>query len=151
MVCLLACWLLAWFLSGDPGDRFIVPITSEAMVVFVTVFGTGLVVVSALRIIETGGPGRKREAVIWIAAMICLGLGYGSRAELIEVYDRLRGNIYPSVALTTAQGEAELRRHGDGHYLRDRSAGRPSFGGGRRRARQTRHPDAPVIASAAQR
>ena len=116
VVCLLACWLLAWFLSGDPGDRFIVPITSEAMVVFVTVFGTGLVVASALRIIETGGPGRKREAVIWIAAMICLGLGYGSRAELIEVYDRLRGNIYPSVALTTAQGEAELRRHWDGHY-----------------------------------
>ena len=38
------------------------------------------------------------------------------RADLNEMYGRIRGQVYPSVAVATAQGEAELRRAWDGHY-----------------------------------
>jgi aspartyl protease family protein len=41
---------------------------------------------------------------------------YASREEVADAYQRLRGQVHPSVALATAAGEAELRRAWDGHY-----------------------------------
>lgn len=113
---LAGLWTLAWFLTGDAGERSPVPTDQTALNIYLTVLGAGMIVAAALRILHQGGEERRREAVIWIAAMICFGLGYGSRDQLSDAYDRLRGNLYPSVALTTAQGAAELRRHWDGHY-----------------------------------
>ena len=86
------------------------------MLIYVTVIGSGVIIASALRILARGGPEMNRNAVVWIAALICLGLGYGSRDRLQETYDWARGHMHPSVALTTAQGQAELRRNWDGHY-----------------------------------
>lgn len=113
---LAGLWGTAWYLTGDVGMRDVIPADKTSLDIYLTVFGAGMIVAGALRIIGYGDGARQREAVIWIAAMICFGLGYGSRDQLADLYDRVRGNIYPSVALTTAQGEAQLRRHWDGHY-----------------------------------
>lgn len=115
-VTLAGLWFVGWLLTGDAGERALIPADKTHLNIYLTVLGAGMIVAAALRILNQGGDQRRREAVIWIAAMICLGLGYGSRDQLNDAYDRLMGSIYPSVALTTAQGEAELRRHWDGHY-----------------------------------
>lgn len=48
-----------------------------------------------------------------------LGAGaslYVDRSQVLPFYDRARGFISPSAALTTAAGEAMLHRNWDGHY-----------------------------------
>ena len=115
-IVLAGLWLIAWALTGPSGARNLFPADQSQLIVFLTVFGSGAIIAAALRLLILSGAETQRHAVIWVAVMICLGLGYGSRDRLEELYDRVRGNIHPSVALTTAQGEAELRRNWDGHY-----------------------------------
>ena len=94
----------------------LIPDDGPSRNVYLTIFGAGLVVSASLRILWRGGGQRRREVVIWTAAMICFFLAYGSRDDLGKAYDQMRAQLFPSVALTTAQGQAELRRHWDGHY-----------------------------------
>lgn len=107
---------LAWSLTGESGARIAWPVDQTATVVYLVVMSAGVIIASAVRILADGGPKMEREAVVWSAAMICGLLAYGSQEELGELYERARGNIHPSVALSTAQGEAELHRAWDGHY-----------------------------------
>lgn len=85
-------------------------------VTYMIVFAAGITIAAAGRLLLQGGWHTARQAVLWMAAILAVGLSYSQRAELSTLYDRLRGEIHPSVALTTAQGEAELRRAWDGHY-----------------------------------
>lgn len=45
--------------------------------------------------------------------------GYVFRAEIGGAWDRVRGELNPSMALTIAPGEIELRRGWDGHFRAD--------------------------------
>ncbi len=113
---LAALWWLAWYLTGAPGQRIVLPLDATNVVVYFAVLGAGMVIAAASRILSHGGPEMDRQAVVWVAVLICTVLGYQSRHDLGDIYDRIRGNIHPSVALTTPQGAAELRRAWDGHY-----------------------------------
>ena len=84
--------------------------------VYLVVLTAGLMAAGAGRMLVRGGARTLRHAALWLGLFAAVTIGYSNRAELRPTYDRIRGNIYPSVALSTAQGEAELRRAWDGHY-----------------------------------
>ena len=109
-------WTLSWWLSGAPGDRVLWPENAEHKSIFLVISAAGMIAAGAGRVLLRGGPRTRRYATVWTALFICLALGYASRSDVSDLYDRFRGNIHPSVALSTAQGEAELRRAWDGHY-----------------------------------
>ena len=88
----------------------------ELSMIYVIVFGAGITIASAGRLLIQGGMSTIRNGMIWLGVCAGVVLAYTQRAELNEVYGRLRGQIQPSVAIATAQGEAELRRAWDGHY-----------------------------------
>ncbi|MFK7942992.1 MAG: TIGR02281 family clan AA aspartic protease [Paracoccaceae bacterium] len=107
---------LALFLTGPPEQGFVGTEDAGRRMVFLIVFACGLTIAGAGRLLLRGGPATARVAVVWVALFVSVVFSYSNRVELSDLYDRLRGNIHPSVALTTAQGEAELRRAWDGHY-----------------------------------
>lgn len=113
LVSLAVLWTVAHYLSGE---RVIWPDAPEAKRVYATVLGAGVVVAAALRLILRGGENMRRQAVVGTAAFVTVVLGYAGREDLEDLYNRIRGNIHPSVALTTARGEAQLHRAWDGHY-----------------------------------
>jgi len=107
---------LAWLLSGVPGERVAWPVEPEFFRVYFVVVSSGLVAASAVRMLVRGGRRTGRMVTLWLSAFICAGLGYASRDEISDFYDRMRGNILPSVAVATPKGEAVLRRAWDHHY-----------------------------------
>ncbi|MEM7213280.1 MAG: TIGR02281 family clan AA aspartic protease [Pseudomonadota bacterium] len=107
---------LALFLIGPPSGGFLSKDDFELRIAYLVVFGAGITIASAGRMLVLGGPRTARYAAMWIGMFTGLVVAFSYRAELSHAYDVARGNIHPSVALTTAQGEAELRRAWDGHY-----------------------------------
>ena len=106
----------AVYLAGSPAEGFLGEAGSERRIAWFVVFMAGLTIAAAGRALARGGARSVRYATAWITIFAVAGSGYAYREELRPLYDRLRGNIYPSVALSTTQGEAELRRAWDGHY-----------------------------------
>lgn len=115
-VVLASLWGLAWLLTGAPGERVLLPLDLVTVTIYFAVLGAGIVVAAASRILVNGGPEMDRQAVVWVAVMICGFLGYHSQDRIYDAYDRMRGHIHPSVALTVAQGVERLDRDSDGHY-----------------------------------
>ncbi|HET7408730.1 MAG TPA: TIGR02281 family clan AA aspartic protease [Paracoccaceae bacterium] len=112
----LCLGVVAACLDGPvPGD-FPGEAESDRGLVYLVVFAAGLSFAGAGRVLARGGARTARFAVVWTAVFAIAVTGYANREDLHPIYDRLRGNIYPSVALTTAEGEAQLRRAWDGHY-----------------------------------
>ena len=107
---------LSLFLLGPPSGGFLATSDLELRIAYLIVFGAGITITAAGRMLVRGGARTARFAALWIGVFTGLVTAYGFRAELSQTYDRMRGNIHPSVALTTADGEAELRRAWDGHY-----------------------------------
>lgn len=107
---------LSLFLLGPPSGGFLGSDDFELRVAYLIVFGAGITIASAGRMLFRGGARAARYSAMWIGVFSGLVVAFSFRAELSQSYDILRGNIHPSVALTTARGEAELRRAWDGHY-----------------------------------
>lgn len=80
----------------------------------------GLVVYGgAGRFVVRGGRRALLHGVGWLALFgLAIG-GYAFRGEASYVIDRIRGELMPSLALSHAAGEVELRRAWDGHYRAD--------------------------------
>jgi len=114
-VVVLSLVTISLFLAGPPYEQVLDP-SSSAHMIYLIVFAAGITIASAGRLLLRGGPSTGRYAVLWIAAFAVGLFSYTSRYEIGALYDRIRGNIHPSVALSTTQGEAELRRAWDGHY-----------------------------------
>ncbi|MEM9063374.1 MAG: TIGR02281 family clan AA aspartic protease [Pseudomonadota bacterium] len=104
------------FLLGPPSDGFLWSNDLELRAAYLVVFGAGITIVSAGRMLMRGGAQTARYAAIWIGVFSGLVTAYAYRIELSASYDLMRGTIHPSVALSTAKGEAQLRRAWDGHY-----------------------------------
>ena len=104
------------FLLGPPSGGFLATSDLELRIAYLIVFGAGITIVAAGKMLMQGGARTARYAALWIGVFSGLVVAYGFRSELSHSYDVLRGNIHPSVALTKANGEAELRRAWDGHY-----------------------------------
>lgn len=109
-------WATAGWLAAEPGARSLFPLDREQFRVFAIVGAAGAVVAAAVRILMRGGRTALRHTVLWTAVLMLAVLGYDRRSDFAEIYKRFRGTIYPSVALSRAQGAAELRRGWDGHY-----------------------------------
>lgn len=107
---------VALYLAGPPTPGFLGEAEADRRLVYAVVFAAGLTLAGAGRLLARGGARTLRYAVLWSALFAVALTGYANREDLRPAYDRVRGNIYPSVALSTAQGEAELRRAWDGHY-----------------------------------
>lgn len=114
MVLSLIC--LALFLVGPPTAGLIGEEDAPRRFVYLIVLASGLTIVAAGKILLRGGPETLRAVGICAGIFFGIVITYTNRVELSEFYDRMRGNIHPSVALTTEQGAAELRRAWDGHY-----------------------------------
>lgn len=112
---ILSLATLAVFLAGPPHE-ILGRDDAELRMVYVIILAAGITIASAGRLLLRGGTRAMRVSVIWIGVFLGVLVAYQNRVELSELYDRARGEIHPSVALTTAQGEAELRRAWDGHY-----------------------------------
>lgn len=107
---------VALYLAGPPNRGFLDEADGVQRLVYLVVFTTGMTLAGAGRLLVRGGARTARYATAWLVVFAIGAAGYANRAELRPIYDRLHGNIYPSVALSTTQGEAELRRAWDGHY-----------------------------------
>ena len=107
---------VALFLVGPPNVAHVAPVKSAQVLVYIVVFAAGLTIAAAVRLLWRGGAETARHSVLWLC-MVTVGIfAYSSKAELAALYHRAHGEIYPSVALSKAQGEAEFRRTWDGHY-----------------------------------
>ncbi|MEM0990285.1 MAG: TIGR02281 family clan AA aspartic protease [Pseudomonadota bacterium] len=113
---LLGIVILSLYLVGAPNSGFLEDAGARQRNVYLIVFAVGITVAAAGRLLLTSGPGLGRSVALLSAAAAGIVLAHTNRVELSQLYDRVRGNLIPSVALTTAQGEAELRRAWDGHY-----------------------------------
>lgn len=104
------------FLAGTPDTALNEHVQSAQVLVYLIVFAAGVTIAGAGRLLFRGGAETARHSVLWLC-MVAVGVfAYSSQAEIIALYDRARGNIYPSVALSRTQNEAQFRRNWDGHY-----------------------------------
>lgn len=113
---LLALVLLALVLGDSPDAGLLGTGGSGGRSLQAALLLAGLVVAVAGRVLLRGLARTARFAILLLGLVAVAMAGYGNRAELAAAYERLRGNIHPSVALATAEGEAMLRRAWDGHY-----------------------------------
>jgi aspartyl protease family protein len=71
------------------------------------------------RMMLRGGWRTLRNALAWVAIFAVVLGGYALRGDAAYLFDRIRGELMPSMALSHAPGEVELRRAWDGHYRAD--------------------------------
>lgn len=113
-VLIIATAILMLVFAGRPPEEL--GMGMDMRPVYVAVLVSGLVLFAAGRMLVQGG----RRAMLNIA--ICLGIlsglttAYVFREEASFVVEEIRAELMPSVALSRAVGEAELRRGWDGHY-----------------------------------
>lgn len=109
---------LAMTLGGPPSVEMLAS-GHPARIVYLTVFGTGIIVSGALRILIFGGWRTLTNIGVW--ALVLGGFGFlGQNHETINLaLQRLQGEIVPSLAVSRTSGEVELRRTWDGHYRAD--------------------------------
>jgi aspartyl protease family protein len=112
----LAFVLVTLFLAGPSTEAVLSGEELHPPLVHAVVLVAGLTLVAAGRVLLRGGPRATRAAAVWLALCAVVLAGYVARTDLAVAYERLRGSMHPSVALATAEGEAELRRAWDGHY-----------------------------------
>lgn len=113
---LLLLVAVAVFLGGPPAEVFLGGPDTDGGIAYLVVFSAGLTCAAAGRALARGRARTMRQATAWIVLFAVAAVGWTNREEVRPLYDRVRGNIHPSVALSTTQGEAELRRAWDGHY-----------------------------------
>ncbi len=66
------------------------------------------------------------RSLVWTGIGVLIGAGYLHRDQAGYVWDRIRGELVPSLAIVHTPGEVELRRAWDGHFRADaRINGRP--------------------------
>lgn len=107
---------ISLFLAAPPSGSIADYHDAELRMIYLIVFAAGITIAGAGRLLVRGGVSSMRYAAIWVGVFAGLFTAYSVRGDVMSTYNWLRGNIHPSVALTTAQGEAELARGWDGHY-----------------------------------
>jgi len=112
-ICFAALMASAPALNGEPMQAV------EAQRVFLTVVLVTLMLGATLRLLVRG----RRQSLIGASVCIAVLAGgvtaYSARSEIGQLWDRLRGEVVPSLALSRSEGEVELRRAWDGHYRAD--------------------------------
>ena len=60
-----------------------------------------------------------RHLVVWSAAGLVLIIAYSYRFEVLQLFDRVRGELMPATAIKTAPGTVAFRAGDDGHFRID--------------------------------
>lgn len=91
----------------------------EHQLTYLTIFGIGMVMAGALKLLIQLGRNGLRTVVTGISVLGLVFLGLVYRSELGDLYNRMTSDRVASVALSRTGEEAELRRAWDGHYRAD--------------------------------
>jgi aspartyl protease family protein len=95
-----------------PGERTVQAIYLGLLLAGILFGGIG-------RMVLRSGRRALLNAAAWVGIFgIAVG-GYAFRGEAGYIFDRIRGELIPSMALSHTPGEVELRRAWDGHYRAD--------------------------------
>lgn len=106
--------LLVALLNAHFPDALRVDGASEKLIYLV------LLLVGFLVLSFRGRAARLRPVAImaagWVAAFSALIVAYAYREEARAVFDRVRGELSPTLAIARAEGEVEIRKGWDGHF-----------------------------------
>ncbi len=94
---------------ADPSEEQMHALYLAALIILIIFGGIG-------RMLIRSGRRTVASVAIWIGLSAGLITGYAFRTEASIAWDRLRGELMPSLAISYAPGEVELRRAWDGHY-----------------------------------
>jgi len=106
--------VLALLLSQPPPETVVVGTDMRA--VYLAVLAAALAVAGAGRVLLRGGRRTMLHAAIWSGTVAGLVTAFVFRDDAAIVIQAIQGELMPSVALSSAPGEAELHRGWDGHY-----------------------------------
>ena len=112
-VCLAALVAAGPALNGEPMSA------DRAQQTFAMILGLTFVIGAILRLLTRGQRGNLIGASLCLTVLIGGVTAYSARTQLHDAWQTLRGQIVPSLALSRASGEVELRRGWDGHYRAD--------------------------------
>ncbi len=115
-VLIIGLAVLALLLSEPSADSVTVGGRADMRVVYLAVLAAALAIVGAGRMLVRGGRKTLVHTAIWLGAITGLITAFAFRDEATVIIQEIRAELMPSVALSRAAGEAELRRSGDGHY-----------------------------------
>jgi len=116
-VVIIGLAVLGLLLTGQPPEELAEP--TDMRPIYLAVLVTALVLFAAGRMLVTGGRRTMLNTAICLGTIAGLATAFVFREEATMVVHEIRGELMPSVALTRAVGEAELRRGWDGHYRAD--------------------------------
>jgi len=112
-ICLAALVAASPALNGRPMGA------EQAQQSFLTVLVLSLAIGAILRLLVRGQRQNLIGASLCIAVLVGGLTAYSARSDLHAAWQSLRGQVVPSLALSRAAGEVELRRGWDGHYRAD--------------------------------
>lgn len=118
-VLIITLAILALLLSGQPGDALLMQGQTDMRPIYLAVLVTALVLFAAGRMLVRGGPRSMLNTAIALGTIAGLMTAFAFRDEAAVVIREIRAELMPSVALSRAVGEEELRRGWDGHYRAD--------------------------------
>jgi len=115
-VLIIGLAVLALLLSAPSPDSVAAGGRTDMRVVYLAVLAAALAVAGAGRMLVRGGRKTLVHTAIWLGAITGLLTAFAFRDEAAVIVQDIRAELMPSVALSRAAGEAELRRAWDGHY-----------------------------------
>ncbi len=115
-VLIIGLAVLALLLSEPSTDSVTVGGRTDMRVVYLAVLAAALAVAGAGRMLVRGGRKTLVHTAVWLGAITGLLTAFAFRDEAEIIVREIRAELMPSVALSRAGGEAELRRAWDGHY-----------------------------------
>lgn len=118
-VLIIVAAIMALILAGEPAENVIAGEPVDMRLVYIVVLVTGFLFFAVGRVLVRGGPRTMLNIAICLGTVSGLATAFAFRDEATFVVNEIRAELMPSVAVTRAVGEAELRRGWDGHYRAD--------------------------------
>ncbi len=115
-VVIIGLAVLALLLSEPSTNSVTIGERTDMRVVYLVVLAAALAIFGVGRMIVRGGRKTLVHSAIWLGAIAGLLTAFTFRDEAVVIIQEIRAELMPSVALSRAVGEAELRRAWDGHY-----------------------------------
>ncbi len=103
----IAVWALAERFPGAVGDGAVDAVRFGLL---------AALAVALLARLRMGAGQTLRTVSLWLAIVLVVVVGYSYRSELGDVGLRVRGELQPGRAMTTAPREMVVARDGDGHF-----------------------------------
>jgi len=115
-VVIIGLAVLALLLSEPSTNSVTIGERTDMRVVYLVVLAAALAIFGVGRMIVRGGRKTLVHTAIWLGAITGLLTAFAFRDQAAVIVREIRAELMPSVALSRAVGEAELRRAWDGHY-----------------------------------